>query len=625
MHPIHLSVVVLALIAFGAALVLAGFGKAEKSIAANCAISPILVNSCRPWLSATAGGYAMTSSNDQFNFFNKRLNNPSVLTNPSAGTNVAYKMDVPHVYHQGGQALFNNNARQILSNTALYSDPNNPLLVNWKPGDKWGATANGSADATIIESAKAVKALGSRKIFLTLWHEPENHGDVSPEGITFTSNCKRPDGNRGSAAEYRAMWKHVREVFDQQGVTNVVWFWNLTGYVGNNAWDCLVKPLYPGNQYVDWVMWDPYSPGGNFVDSVSRFYNFLSVNTDGTYNFKSKPWGLAEFGSNSEPNETVNYWQEAKAAIGTSWATNKFPNIKLWSVFDTASNGGTNGGLRVGYNNLGNVDTTEQAAFNGFAKTILEFSDGGTAPPPPPSKDTAPPAVALTTPADGSRNAGIITIRGNATDNVKVTAVTLRVNDKYIATDNTAPYEFKLDTRKYKEGKHSIVLRAWDAADNMGQSKTAVITIDNHRGKDEQKTPPPSSSTVITSTTGSSEAKPIKTNGTLIISPTAAGNSIQVWVNDKLQDSNIIDTVNLTNGTHIIKIAENGAISYKLVSVTNPLPIAMINHARVNAVTYLILFAASGGALVLWVGRTYVLGLTSRREQSIIRRQRRIN
>jgi hypothetical protein len=595
------------------------------SQAASCDVSSKLVNSCRPWLSAAVGGYN-TGNDSQFSFFNKRLNNPNVLTNLSSPTTLTYKMDVPHVYHQAGQNLFNGSAKEALTNTSLYPKADNPVLVNWKPGNKWADIANGKYDASLVASAKAVKELGNRKIFLTLWHEPENHGDVSAAGVTFSGSCKRPDGTRGSAAEYRAMWRHVRQVFDQQGVSNVVWFWNLTGYVGNNAWDCMVKPLWPGNDIVDWVMWDPYSSEtGDFVGSVSKFYNFLTENSDSQHSFTSKPWGLAEFGSNSDPAKAEGYWRKAKEAIGTNWENNKFPNIKLYSVFDTSNNGGTNGGLRVGYNNLGVIDKTEQAAFNEFAKAVLNFQGqpngssgggGGSS-----NKDTVPPTVTLTEPANGSTKSGIITIRGTASDNKKVTAVTLRIDDKWVGTDGGAPYQFRLDTKKYPNGKHHLVLRAWDAAGNMTQSQTVTITIKNGSGGGDY-TPPKPSTSVISASKSSDD--PIDAPSLIIVSPTAAGNSIKVWVNGKLLPNNTIDTTSLKNGTHTITIEENGKLATRLINVNNPPLLAALNIAREDGPVYIGIFVLIVGVAVVWIGRTYVTGFMSQKERRLVKSQRRI-
>lgn len=633
-HPLHISLAALLLIIIGLGFVVAAFSKPDKGDAAACTVTDKLVNTCRPWFGAAVGGYN-TGGKSQFQFFNMRLNNANSLTNTGMSVNNTYKMDFPHTYHSPGQNLFNSATRDALNDTSLYGHSSKPILINWKPGgNSWGATANGNSDASIRDAANSVKSLGSRKIMLALWHEPENN-NVNANGLSITGNCKKPTGTNGSAAEYRAMWKRVRQIFDQQGVNNVVWVWNPMGWVGNDGktgWACIENAMYPGDDIVDWIMWDPYSSDhGDFDGSIEDFYNFLTRNNDPSAgrNYLSKPWGLAEFGSNSDPAKAVGYWQEGIRVIGRNWSQNKFPNIKLYAVFDTSSNGGVNGGLRVGYNNMGNIDTAEQAAFNEFAKNILTFGDGSTSGgggggTPTPTKDTAPPTVTITSPTDNSKQRGTITVRGTASDNVKIGSVTLRVNDKWIATDDKAPYEFSLDTKKYTDGKHAMVLRAWDAAGNMGQSQTVVITIDNKPGSSGEQTKPPSTgSTVINSNTPSSKSKPIPVTGTLIVSPTVAGNSIQVYVNGKLQPNNIVDTNNLTNGTHTIRIVENGAATEKVIKVDNAWPIATFNHVKENHEGYLIASGSIVAIAFLWVGREYIIGVNWR-ERLVTARQRRV-
>jgi hypothetical protein len=183
-----------------------------------------------------------------------------------------------------------------------------------------------------------------------------------------------------------------------------------------------------------------------------------------------------------------------------------------------------------------------------------------------------------------------------------------------------------VDTTKYKDGKHSLVLRAWDSADNMAQSKTIVIAVRNHTGtKDVQTAPPASSTTVINTNTTGTSSNPITASSTIIVSPVVAGHSIQVWVDGKLMANNVIDTNMLTNGKHTIKIVEDGGkASFKLVSVHNPFLLAALNEARLNAAAYILSFGILAAALAFWVGRTYIFGLTSRRELSVVRAQRRV-
>lgn len=98
-----------------------------------------------------------------------------------------------------------------------------------------------------------------------------------------------------------------------------------------------------------------------------------------------------------------------------------------------------------------------------------------------PPSDQTPPTVSITAPTNGSTVWGKIKITGTASDAVGVTSVTLRVDDTFVAADDNAPYSFDLDTTAYTNGTHTIVLRAFDAADNMGQSQPVTITVNTNK------------------------------------------------------------------------------------------------------------------------------------------------
>lgn len=357
-----------------------------------CAVSAQLVNACRPWVGATVGGYSQAGSDtlSQLHYLNKRLNNPNVLTNPGQATTVSNKIDIAHVYHQQGSNLFSNSVKNVLNDATFPY-----VFVNWKPlpaGYTWQDAGGGNATVNnyIKTGAQSVKALGSRKIFLTVWHEPEN--DVS------SGNCasNASGASMGSPASYVAMWQNVRAIFNQEGVSNVVWVMN---YMGYSKWNCLVPMLWPGNSNVDWVVYDPYSGGGeSYSNGVQNLYSYLSQNSDSAHAYTSKPWGLAEHGynnanGNSSESNAATYWNQAKAAIDS------YPNLKMYLVFDTNVNGTTQVGLTFG----GQPSVTEQTAFNGFANAILakqSGSGGGSTggATPVPQQAAVPPATASTAP-----------------------------------------------------------------------------------------------------------------------------------------------------------------------------------------------------------------------------------
>ena len=101
--------------------------------------------------------------------------------------------------------------------------------------------------------ADSIKALGTTKILLTVHHEPEN--DISPGGCTQLPDVWISTARPGLVSDYVGMWHNVRARFDARGVTNVVGAMN---YMGWQGWQCATRGLWPGNDYVDWLMWDPW-------------------------------------------------------------------------------------------------------------------------------------------------------------------------------------------------------------------------------------------------------------------------------------------------------------------------------------------------------------------------------
>jgi hypothetical protein len=585
----------------GGAFLMAGFGRPGKSDAAGCAVSDKLVNSCRPWVGAAANNYPQAADNtkSQILFHEQRIGR---------------QLDIVHTYHPVGKNSLNDTDKFFAARTNTY------LFANWKPADKWkdATGANSATTAGIDQMAASVKSVGPAKIFMTLHHEPEN--DVSGGA----SGCSSYKGAAGTPADYRNMWRYVRDRFNAKGVNNVVW---VMDYMNYGPWDCMVDDLYPGNDLVDWVMYNGYATTPNWQTNVSRFQNVLKGYQSTSLNFASKPQGIVEWSISMSKYTTAqqtDYFDQVNNAIKNG----TFPSLKTYMIYDSRDKGADNGeSSRVGYDAAGNYSANSQAHYNAIVNTIASM----TAPPvplpaPPSNKDTIPPVVTLTSPANGATVSGKIQVTGTASDNKKVKAVTLRVDDQWVATDEAASYQLTLDTTKYKDGKHSVVLRVWDSSDNMGQSKTVTLNFNNKKSGPVQTKPPVSTSNVIenkpSDTAGTS--KPITASGTLIFTPSIFGNSVQVWVNGKLQRTNTIDTTNLTNGIHKVQVVENGLVSSRLVSVNNPPLLAVLNDARANVLLYGGGFVLIFGSLGVYFGRSYVTGIISRREARVVRAQRRV-
>jgi hypothetical protein len=278
------------------------------------------------------------------------------------------RLDVVHSYHApGNSSIPFGTDKWGVGERHFTQDEGRVVLANFKPGPDFAAAAAGDYDDVIRAAARNIKAVGPHKVMLALYHEPEN--DIS--GGTDCTGL-RGDVPGNTPAAYRAMWRHARDVFDMEGVDNVVWVMN---YISLPQWDCLVDEVWPGDDLVDWVAYDPYSIDGT-ISRVTRFADLLTAHSaasahpgldyPATHRYTDKPWMLAEYGVQVKAKD------QAKARVfyddlGALLDARTVGNLRALLVFDSQS--GANAiNLGVGVDPAGVPDPDEQAAFNRLAE-----------------------------------------------------------------------------------------------------------------------------------------------------------------------------------------------------------------------------------------------------------------
>jgi hypothetical protein len=353
----------------GLLVLVAGYTVAFSS-AANCTVSATLVNSCRPWLGAAANKYPGVTDGDY---------KAQIEAHEKA---IGRKVDIAHTYHPVGSNELSTADKYFVNRADTY------LFTNWKPAQKW-ATANGSnanINAGLDKMAASIKSLGNKKIFLTINHEPENDVSGGGQGCSVTYR-----GSAGTPADYRAMWSNVRKHFDAAGVTNVVWVMDYMNYA---AWDCLVDDLYPGNNLVDWVMFNAYGYGtggaSNATTNVKRFIDVMAKNQDSAHDFSAKPWGIVEWNVHDMPAAQANkYYDDIKAMANN----NTFPNLKAYMVFDSIGPDGNDN--RIAYIKPGSAaaqyDATKLDRYKQLANSAAFKNGPATAPTPAPTQPGSTP------------------------------------------------------------------------------------------------------------------------------------------------------------------------------------------------------------------------------------------
>ncbi|HSQ82921.1 MAG TPA: S8 family serine peptidase [Casimicrobiaceae bacterium] len=107
-----------------------------------------------------------------------------------------------------------------------------------------------------------------------------------------------------------------------------------------------------------------------------------------------------------------------------------------------------------------------------------------------PAPDTMAPTVAVTSPAGGTTVAGTVSVSANASDNVGVTHVDLRVNGVVVASDTTSPYAFSWNSAGVANGTVTLTAAAYDAAGNSAVSSPVAVNVSNTVTPPPDTTPP---------------------------------------------------------------------------------------------------------------------------------------
>jgi hypothetical protein len=279
----------------------------------DCGVSSKLVPGCGAWIGAAADPKSGET-------YGEALDRVEAQTGRD--------LDIVQMYHREDSAFPTALEKQ-------WSSEGRYLLLNWKPlmtSNAWRRVANGEVDAsTLVPAANRIKAFG-KPLFLALWHEPEN--DVPPKG------------NAGQPADYIAMWRHVRKVFDQRGVTNVIWTWKTMQYCPLTG---LTPQMYPGDAYVDWLAVDTYNATPPTQDNWLTFKQTVDKKCSGTgwpgfytwalANHPDKPVMVGEYGTKRYPGNdgvTGQWFHDALTTLKTQQT-----NIKAVIYYDGVGTGGS--------------------------------------------------------------------------------------------------------------------------------------------------------------------------------------------------------------------------------------------------------------------------------------------
>ncbi len=256
----------------------AGSGSRPSATGGECAPTALLEPPCGAWFGAFVP-HTKKNLSQKVRDYEKR---------------VGRKLDIVYTYHDMSLVEGDRLEGQLLTEEERRVAADDRLLLlswesKWWGGTKaqqptWKQIADGDLDASVIDvQARRVKEYG-KKVFLSFDLEMDTRTPAN-----------------GTPEDYVRAYRHIHDRFRQLGATNVVWTWITTGYLEHAD---LIKRMYPGDDYVDWVAYNQYNyyrcHGAGwltFAQTQRATHDWIRENIS-----DDKPLMLSEFGTANDPS-----------------------------------------------------------------------------------------------------------------------------------------------------------------------------------------------------------------------------------------------------------------------------------------------------------------------------------
>jgi cellulose synthase (UDP-forming) len=150
-------------------------------------------------------------------------------------------------------------------------------MITWEP---WAKPAGGVWDPTQPDVRLSLIASGHYDRFIRSWaHAAAGfRGPILVRFMLEMNGFWYPwaiQGNGNSPQDFVDAWRHVHDLFQQEGATNVRWVWSIASFTGLHGDDRDLASYYPGDAYVDWVSLTGFNWGT--VAFWNRWHSFDDV------------------------------------------------------------------------------------------------------------------------------------------------------------------------------------------------------------------------------------------------------------------------------------------------------------------------------------------------------------
>ena len=239
-------------------------------------------------------------------------------------------------YQQWGPHTANKFDPAMLS--AVYARGAVPMISwePWDPGSKphniknpadspdWslGTIISGKHDAYIRSWARGIKGLGG-PVMLRPMHEMN--------GVWYPWSGM---ANGNKPGEFVAAWRHVHDIFDSVGATNVTWVWSVNQLSKPDRRDNAYSVYYPGDAYVDWVSISGFNWGPS--SAAAHLGTFDEIFTTGLTYLKTtgKPIVIGECGCVQKNTNKAAWMTDSYARLQA-----EHPEVKAIVYYDAYEKG----------------------------------------------------------------------------------------------------------------------------------------------------------------------------------------------------------------------------------------------------------------------------------------------
>jgi hypothetical protein len=150
--------------------------------------------------------------------------------------------------------------------------------------------------------------------------------------------------NANTPADYVAAWRHVHDVFEAAGATNVTWVWSPNVEFPGSV---RLASLYPGNAYVDWTAMDGYDRSGNATSTFASI--FAATYAELLRLAPTKPIMIAEVAASEAAGSKASWIRDAlsvqlplrfpsvRAVVWFNWRISEGGAWQDWPIESSAS------------------------------------------------------------------------------------------------------------------------------------------------------------------------------------------------------------------------------------------------------------------------------------------------